>query len=137
MSAYFDEVAACFAEAIGEPDDSPWGLHMKKKQRPTPSSPNEVVAQMIAEIEPLIIDEEFPEDLRQAWRELPRLRIPYVGILSTMREQIERAHEIFHSLCKRRIKTRFGYFTDHPLNDIAAISRYECKLARRGNKCKS
>jgi len=123
MTSYFDEAS----HAVGEiPRDLP----------------NESFLEAIAAIEKPIIecvslntgDREFPDDLREKiqsviavwaiYQRSPELKPTERAVdwALTMRssELVEVLHSAFHALAGRRIKTRFGYWTDSPRANLVS-----------------
>jgi hypothetical protein len=97
-------------------------------------------AGIIRDVTRLTGDREFPDDLREqilgdiaVWRvdtgDLPETRGRQCARLSRRSELIERLHERFHELGRRRIATRFGLLTDDPLRCLVRRSEWEMERA--------
>lgn len=125
MSSYFDRLAKEADEAIH-----------------SHANPQEAVAAieagMIREVTLVTGDREFPDDLRQQiLTQIARWHIGTHAGLSPMAEALEwfqdlkssrlitELHSLFHAVASRRIKTRFGGFSDNPAGDLKARTAWE------------
>jgi hypothetical protein len=91
----------------------------------------EVEAQVIADIIAVINDPEFPSDLKvmiQKIIETKNYNVPHAKEMDEALQQsqlVEALHDAFHELAQRRIKTRFGTFSDRPTTILAMIDSFD------------
>lgn len=117
MSSYFDAKTYAVSEASDK------------------ATSDEDFVQQVAEIERRLIedvtftvgDREFPSDLREKAMSLiaqwhvgthatlaPRDEAIQYLITCRISDLVERMHSLFHEVASRRIRTRFGFLSDHP-----------------------
>jgi hypothetical protein len=98
----------------------------------------EIEREMINVIVLVVGDREFPADLREkamrliaqwhvgSYAELPPRQEAIDFLLSTHdSELVMSMHSLFHEVASRRIVTRFGWLSDHPLDILHRRDEYD------------
>lgn len=131
MTSYFDALSAEIAQ--GPEDPKQYLEHVR-----------EIEGRAWATITALTGDREFPDDLREqilgafavhgVWQpkgcipnEKAEARILEHGCYSRL---IEKLHDLFHDVARRRHETRFGRLSDHPAFDLARRDDHDEEKAR-------
>ncbi len=101
------------------------------------SAVEEIEAGVIADVNLITGDREFPDDLREkiqrliafhqtkVMRDLPPTRARELNLRMRRSQLIQELHSAFHEVGSRRIKTRFGILSDHPRSNLSMRESYE------------
>jgi hypothetical protein len=112
MSSYFDRRTRLVSEASSKFGDDA-GNFLKAVA--------EIEQEVIADVQALIADREFPVDLRVKaetiitnWHVGESSKANEYVLVLRMSELVEKMHDLFHQVASTRIMTRFGRLNDHP-----------------------